>query len=51
MQKFDYKKLLIAYLKLIGEYEGACYATKLVEGDYDLTQEEVDELKSLEKQY
>lgn len=47
---FDYKKLLKAYMELVGTYEGVYYAPKLTEGTFGLTKEEIEELIAIEEE-
>jgi len=51
MEGFDYKKLLKAYMELIGDWEGVGYAWKLKPGDYGLNEAEVLEIKMVENEF
>ena len=49
METFDYKKLLIAYMRLVGDWEGVTFTNHLYEGLYGLSQAEIDEVQNIEK--
>lgn len=49
MKPIDYKKLLLKYMNHVGEQEGTCFTGSSLTLNEQFTEEEKEELRSLEK--